>query len=624
MAKNLLDELKSLLQKDERLVSEDKLLKNKIIELAIALDKDLLELLLSHSKIKKTFFTQVGKTTIFNKDKFIKFISNKQFLPDSYTAFKNKIGLTENDEYISEKKEVVLSWPYKDCVLGGGQTKEEAKREEIFWNQTLAPDEISRLLEPKVFTNAKRVDKKGEREFDKFTTDEKGSIKDNLIIKGNNLLALHSLKERFAGKVKLVYIDPPYNTGNDSFGYNNRFNHSSWLTFMKNRLEVARELLSKDGSIWMNIDDDEGHYLKVLADGVFGRENFVANVVWQKKYTIANDARYFSDNHDHILVIARNKEYFKLNGVERTEEQNARYSNPDNDPRGPWMSQPLHAKSGNAEKFKYKFENGIEWSPPRGTYPRYTKENLRKFEEEGKIWFGADGKAVPRLKKYLKDMGDITPATLWFHNEVGNNDQANRELKKLIDDDIFDTPKPEKLLKRIIHIGSGEKDIVLDFFSGSGTTGAVAHKMKRQYILIEQLEEHIEILQERLKKVIAGEQGGISKEVSWKGGGDFIYMELAKWNENFIEQIKKAKTSKELEKLWKTLKEKAYLSYKVDIATFDNSVKEFSNLSLANQKRFLLETLDQNHLYINYSEIDDNNYKVDKESRKMNKEFYSK
>ncbi|HRU20938.1 MAG TPA: site-specific DNA-methyltransferase, partial [Candidatus Paceibacterota bacterium] len=212
---NLLDNLKSLLKKDERLVSEGELLKNKIIELALKLDKELIELLLSDEKIKEVFFKQVGEATIFDKDKFIKFVSNKQFLPDSYTAFKNKIGLAADDEFISEKKEVVLSWPYKDCVLEGGMTKEEQKRDEIFWNEILAPDEISRLLDPKVFTNAKRIDKKGEHKLDNFKTDENGDIKDNLIIKGNNLLALHSLKKRFAGKVKLIYIDPPYNIGGD-------------------------------------------------------------------------------------------------------------------------------------------------------------------------------------------------------------------------------------------------------------------------------------------------------------------------------------------------------------------------------------------------------------------------
>ncbi|MCG2699299.1 site-specific DNA-methyltransferase, partial [Candidatus Parcubacteria bacterium] len=248
--KNIFEQLTDLLKKDERLVSQDGvLLKNQTQELARKNDPELIKLLLSDKAIKQHFFFEVEKTLIFDKEKFVRFISNKQFLPDSYTAFKNKIGLTAGDEYVSENKEVVLAWPYKDCVLEGGMTKEDQKRDEIFYNETLAPDDINRLLDAKVFTNFKRIDKKGEHKLDGFKRNEKGTIKDNLIIKGNNLLALASLKKEFAGKVKLIYIDPPYNTGNDGFQYNDSFSHSSWLVFMKNRLEVAKELLQNDGVI---------------------------------------------------------------------------------------------------------------------------------------------------------------------------------------------------------------------------------------------------------------------------------------------------------------------------------------------------------------------------------------
>ncbi|MFQ6066646.1 MAG: site-specific DNA-methyltransferase [bacterium] len=271
---NLLDNLKTLLQKDERLVSEGELLKNKIIELALKLDKDLIKLLLSDKKMKGVFFADVDRALVFDKDKLVRFVSNKQFLLDSYTAFKNKIGLTLGDDYLSEKKEVVLSWPYKDCVLEGGMTKEDQKRDEIFWNEILAPDEISRLLDPKVFINAKRIDKNGEHKLEGFRTDETGDIKDNLIIKGNNLLVLHSLKKRFAGKVKLIYIDPLYNRDVDTF-YNDSFKHSSWLTFMENRLKVAKELLCNGGVIFIQIDDVEQAYLEVLCDEIFDRGEFV-------------------------------------------------------------------------------------------------------------------------------------------------------------------------------------------------------------------------------------------------------------------------------------------------------------------------------------------------------------
>jgi len=309
---NLLDNLKALLKKDERLVSEGELLRNKIIGLALKLDKDLIKLLLSDNKMKEVFFVDIDGTLISNKqflpdsyteDKFIKFVSNKQFLPDSYTAFKNKIGLVdEKGEFISEKKDVVLSWPYKDCVLEGGMTKEDQKRDEIFWNEILAPDEISRLLDPKVFTNAKRIDKDGEHKFDGFRTDEKGDIKDNLIIKGNNLLVLHSLKKRFAGKVKLIYIDPPYNPDNprNTFTYNNSFKHSTWLTFMKNRLEVAKLLLKDDGVLQIAIDENEQARLGVLIDELFhGYEKHCITIVHNPRgvqgtnFSYTNEFVYF-------------------------------------------------------------------------------------------------------------------------------------------------------------------------------------------------------------------------------------------------------------------------------------------------------------------------------------------
>ena len=637
---NLLDNLKNLLKKDERLISEGELLKNKIIELAIKLDKDLIKLLFADKRIKEVFFTEAGKATIFDKDKFIRFVSNKQFLPDSYTAFKNKIGLTEDDEFIREKKEVMLSWPYKDCVLEGGMTKEDQKRDEIFWNQTLAPDEISRLLDPKVFTNAKRIDKKSEHSLchsresgNLFRTDENGNIKDNLIIKGNNLLALYSLKKRFAGKVKLIYIDPPYNIGNDSFGYNDRFNHSSWLTFMKNRLEVAGELLKDDGSIWINIDDTEAHYLKVLCDEVFGRENFVANVVWQKKFSPQSDAKYFSDNHDHILVFAKRKDIWERSLLPRTEKMDTRYSNLDNDPRGPWASSDLSVKTYSKEyDYPITTPSGKVIEPTRGRCWRTSRENLQKLIDDNRVWFGPKGDNVPRIKRFLSEVQrGIVPLTIWPYQEVGHNQEARQELKRMFEDRaVFETPKPERLLQRILHIGSNKEDIVFDFFSGSGTTGAVAHKMDRQFVLVEQMDYVDSITTQRIKKVIAGEQGGISKAIGWKGGGDFVYLELMKWNENFVEKIQKAKTKQELKKLWGTMKEKAYLSYKVDIAAFDKNAKDprsrsrtsFADLSIENQKRFLLECLDKNHLYVNYSEIDDKEYSVSAEDKKLNKEFY--
>ncbi len=659
---NLLDNLKNLLQKDERLVSEGELLKNKIIELAIKLDKDLIKLLLSDKQMKEIFFTEVDNATIFDKDKFIKFVSNKQFLPDSYTAFKNKIGLTEGDDFISEKKEVVLSWPYKDCVLEGGMTKEDQKRDEIFWNETLAPDEISRLLDPKVFTNAKRIDKDGEHKLEKFETDGNGDIKDNLIIKGNNLLALHSLKKRFAGKVKLIYIDPPYNTGNDSFGYNDRFNHSSWLTFIKNRLEVAKKLLKNDGVIFIQIDNREQSYLKVLCDDIFDRDNFLSMITLKAKAGggVGQESFIF-DICEYILIYARDKANLKnylpfveselgdnVKGIYNKTLTHFGFEKYIKDISGGIVGKikvfehknfsidSLSNDQRTDENYYKYFEKIFRTTNPQGglmkrIMPQLPKKGLVSIEyipTKGKSagekyrYYFLDGSLLVWLKdSAIKNKEDKTVSklvkndNLWSENlHQGIANEGGVELKA--------GKKPERLIKKILDMVTKENDIVLDFHLGTGTTCAVAHKMGRQYIGVEQLDYGKNSAVVRLKNVINGDQTGISKSVGWKGGGDFVYLELMKWNENFVEKIKRAKTKEELKKLWEIMKEKAFLSYKVDIKAVDENAKDFEDLSLENQKRFLLECLNNNHLYVNYSEIDDEEYGVSEEDKKLNKEFY--
>ena len=567
--KNIFEQLTDLLKKDERLVSQDGiLLKNQTQELARKNDLALIKLLLSDNAIKQHFFFEVEKTLIFDKEKFIRFVSNKQFLPDSYTAFKNKIGLTAGDEYLSENKEVVLAWPYKDCVLEGGMTKEDQKRDEIFYNETLAPDDINRLLDAKVFTNFKRIDKKGEHKLDGFRRDEKGVIKDNLIIKGNNLLALASLKKEFAGKVKLIYIDPPYNTGNDGFNYNDSFNHSSWLVFMRNRLEIARQLLSNDGSIYMQLDYNEVHYCKVLMDEVFGRDNFQREIIWDM--TVLSGYKTLAKNwirgHDSILFYTKNSTNFKFNKLMQphTKDYEKMFNKTDKDGR------------------KYMVAHG----------------STRYWDE---------------IKDKGKPYGDVWNNIMSFQQQPTSGERME-----------FDGQKPEKLLDRIIRSATNEGGIVLDYHLGSGTTCAVAHKMQRQYIGIEQLDYAENDSVVRLKNVINGDKTGISKAINWKGGGDFVYMELAKWNEEWIEKIEKAKTQKELTKLWDEMKETAFLSYKVDPKTVEANAKDFADLSIADQKKFLIECLDKNQLYVNLSEIEDKEYRVSKEDIKLNKEFYEK
>lgn len=303
------EKLELILKKDERLISDDeRILKNKAVELANKLDEGLIASLSTDKDLNRLFFKKITDLTIFDKDLFIEFVSNKEFLPDSYTAFKNKIGLAVDRNYLKQSKEVTLVWPYKDCVLEGGQTKEEAKRGEIFWNTTLAPDEINRLLEPKVLTNWVYYDKESLKNGRKVIEMRDA---DNLIIKGNNLLALHSLKRRYAGRINLIYIDPPFNTGSDSFNYNDSFNHSSWLTFMRNRLEVAKELLSDTGSIYVHLDYNEVHYCKILMDEIFGRENFRRDIAVSTGWALGfkTSANNWIKGHDTILFYSKSSNY---------------------------------------------------------------------------------------------------------------------------------------------------------------------------------------------------------------------------------------------------------------------------------------------------------------------------
>jgi adenine-specific DNA-methyltransferase len=630
----LYETLEQQLKKEPNFVTDNGDLKKWVVlNKAQNFDEELIGLLLDNADLKEKFFVNVKGTLVFNQNLFVQFLEQKNYLNDSYTQYKNKVGLTIDGKYLKQRNEVALVWPFKDCILEGGQSREEQKREEIFFNEILAQDEITQLLEPKVLTNAKVYDKEGEHPFKGFTRDAEinrkrglpeDTITDNLIIKGNNLLALHTLQKEFAGKVKLIYIDPPYNTGNDGFKYNDSFNHSTWLTFMKNRLEVAKQLLSKDGSIWVNIDDGEAHYLKVIADNIFGRDNFIANVIWQKKFAPQNDARYFSDNHDHILVFAKDKGSFKINFLERNEKAKERYKNPDKDPRGPWSSSDMTVKTySEAYDYPITTPSGKVITPPKSRCWRTSKENFQKLIEENRIWFGEDGCNVPRLKRFLSEVKDgVTPMTIWTHQEVSHNQDARKEITSILDESDFATPKPEKLLERIIHIGSNENDIVLDFFAGSGTTAAVAMKMGRQFINTEQMDYIENVTCARLKKVIEGEQGGISKLYNWQGGGSFVYFELKKYNETFMERIEEAKDTETLLQIWEQMKAKSFLNYNVDIKKQEEHIEEFKQLSLKEQKQHLCEILDKNQLYVNLSSLNDADFECTEEEKKITKDFY--
>lgn len=353
---------------------------------------------------------------------------------------------------------------------------------------------------------------------------------DNRLIFGDNLLALKALEQEFTGKVKCVFIDPPYNTGSAFTHYDDGLEHSIWLGLMRDRLEIIKRLLSDDGSLWITIDDNEAHYLKVLCDEIFGRGNFVSTVIWQKKYAPKSDSKYFSTSHDFVLVIAKNLAKFNLGRLAKTEKQTGRYTNRDNDPRGAWKaSDVLRNEVRDYALFPIKLPSGRVVRPPSGTSWRYTEEKFTELIADNRIWFGVDGDARPAYKRFLSEVIDTIPSTtIWTYDEVGHNDESKKEMRSLFGENLFDTPKPERLLKRVIELATNPNDLILDSFAGSGTTGAVAHKMGRRWIMVELGEHcHTHIIP-RLKKVIDGEdQGGISKAVNWQGGGGFRYYKLA-------------------------------------------------------------------------------------------------
>lgn len=528
-----------------------------VIEFAQKSDETLISLLLLDKELKKTFFKEVCECLIFDKEKFLSFLEMQGFFDNSYTSYLKKIGISCNDEFIIKKDDIELVWPYKDCILEGGQTKEEQKRKEIFFNKTLGHDEITSLIEPKVFTSAKLYNSKGESKINSFNRNEKGIISDNLIIKGNNLLSLYSLKEEFAGKVKLIYIDPPYNTGTDTFGYNDHFTRASWLTFMKNRLEVAKELLTDDGAIYVQLDYNQVHYGKVLMDEIFDEDNFQREIIWRIGWLSGYKTKdkNWIRNHDTILYYSKNYQHLTFN--------------------------------------KYYIEKSDFKKIATGPAERYPIED---------VWNGNE----------YDDLNSI--AIVSFSGETVS--------KMLNPDDEVKGQKSEKLLERIIKAHTNEADIVMDFFGGSGTTAAVAQKMKRQFIVCEQLDKHVDIMLRRQKKVIQGEQSGISKRYNWNGGGSFIYLELKKYNEIFVEKIMSSSSTDELLSIWNEMKAHSFIDYNIDFKQMDNQIEEFKKLDFVTQRHHLLDILDMNQLYVNRSSMDDIDFSCTDYEKTITKSFY--
>jgi len=611
----------NLLKTDPRFVDDDgELIIAAVQDRAWKIDHALVKLLLADQEIKGKFFDKIEGHWVFNINTFIDYISQKNFLDNSYTRFRNRIGLTIGGKYLRERSDVALVWPYKDCVLEGGQTKEEEKRKEIFFNEVLAQDEINRLFDPKVLTNFTRYTAKGKEKVKDFRRDENGVIRENLIIKGNNLLALHTLKTQFRGRVKLIYIDPPYNTGNDSFGYNDSFNHSTWLTFMKNRLEVARELLSDDGFIFVQCDDYENAYLKVLIDEIFGKENYRNSIYWHRTYAGKTVSKNLPWNVDTILLYSK-KEATNLIPIssELTEKDINTFNKDDNDGRGPYATVSLQKTGGPGPETTYDYvdNSGRVWKcPPKGW--RMKESKLKALENENRLYIT---ETTIREKYYLKERLEIGKQIDNFWGDIGN---MNRSSDVSYD---LSGQKPEKLIERIIRLATLEGDIVLDFFLGSGTTCAVAHKMGRQYIGIEQLNYGENDSVVRLQNVIKGDPSGISKAVNWQGGGDFIYCELMKYNEAFMNRIHAAKTREELVQIWREMAEGSFLNWYVNPAMSEEAVKDFEALGkepggLEKQKRLLAELLDKNQLYVNLSEIDDAQFEVSEGDKALNRAFY--
>ncbi|MGH1608196.1 DNA methyltransferase [Helicobacter pylori] len=593
--------------------------KERLVTLILQHDEKLLTFMLEHENAddyKNAFFKMIANTLVFNEKALLECLETKE-LEKSFTRFKNKIGLYSQGCPIKSSELVVLNFPFKDNVLLGNAKDNSTKSNECFYHEILHKKEIDTLLHKKALC---RFEMHGQGDLQSALKDKNT----NYLIKGNNLIALHSLKKKFAKQVKCIYIDPPYNTGNDSFNYNDNFNHSSWLVFMKNRLEAAREFLSDDGVIFVQCDDNEQAYLKVLMDEIFGRENFVNTIIWEKKYSPQNDAKWFSDNHDFILLYAKDKGIWRPNLLPRTSEMNARYKNLDNDERGAWKPSDCLVKTYMASyDYPITTPSGKVVTPPKGRCWMTSKENFQKLVDDNRIYFGRNGDNVPSLKRFLSEVKQgTTPLTIWKYTEVGHNQDATKQLLALFNNvKLFDTPKPEALLQRILEISTKENDLVCDFFAGSGTTCAVAHKIKRRYIGIEQMDYIETITKERLKKVIEGEQGGISKKCDFKGGGSFVYAELKEVNLEIKRQILNANSKSECLKIFNDLNERFLKRTDCKIDEIDS--EEFHNLDLNEQKRICYDLLDSNEDYLNLGDIDEDAWEIDKSTKKYNEIFYS-
>ncbi|GAA8100528.1 hypothetical protein HpNP05_12070 [Helicobacter pylori] len=606
--------------------------KERLETLILQNDEKLLIFMLEHENAddyKNAFFKTIANTLVFNEKALLECLEIKE-LEKSFTRFKNKIGLYSQgrpkDHPIKSSELVVLNFPFKDNVLLGSAKDNSSKTKECFYHEILHKKEIDTLLRKKALCH---FEMHGEGDLENALKDKNT----NYLIKGNNLIALHSLKKKFAKQVKCIYIDPPYNTGNDSFNYNDNFNHSSWLVFMKNRLEAAREFLSDDGVIFVQCDDNEQAYLKVLMDEIFGRENFIACFVWEKT---SNSLSRIRIKTEYILCYEKTKFGLIFNGDMAEEGQDFPILNEVNVKRTlqfPPNSIYFKTFKGVIKPTKFnKMELIDDLRIVNKTNSNMVRINAKfkwtqdKLDDEIREGTTFVIKSDEFSMRYIRKGDREVKVSNVFNAECGvtTNIKATSEIKILFansNTDLFSTPKPEALISRILEISTNENDLVLDFFAGSGTTCAVAHKMKRRYIGIEQMDYIETITKERLKKVIEGEQGGISKKCGFKGGGSFVYAELKEVNLEIKKQILNAKSASECLKIFETLSER-FLK-RADCKTGEINSEEFQNLDLNEQKRICCNCLDSNEDYLNLGDIDEDAWGIDGITKKYNEIFYS-
>jgi len=633
----LYETLEQQLKKEPNFVTDNGELKKWVVlNKAQNFDEELIGLLLDNADLKEKFFVNVKDTLVFNQNLFVQFLEQKNYLNDSYTQYKNKVGLTIDGKYLKQRNEVALVWPFKDCILEGGQSREEDKREEIFFNEILAQDEITQLLEPKVLTNAKRIDKDGEKPLDQFNRNENGTITDNLIIKGNNLLALHTLKKEFAGKVKLIYIDPPYNTGGsgDTFAYNNSFKRSTWLTFMYNRLIAAKDLLRKDGVLIVAIDENEQPHLGVMLKDFF--KDYEVHCI-----TIVHNPRgvqgtNFSYTHEYaFFVVPKGK---KLIGNRIIDESEIDYSNLRN-----WGGESLRSDAKNCFYpivVNPKTSEIIEFGEVCEDDFHPSKREIIK---DGKVYiYPIDNDNIERKWRYarqsVEEIKDLLRArkksgqwdveigknfgqykTVWIDPKYDANEYGTKIVSRLVPENKFSFPKSLYNVKDCVYavVGNDKDAIVLDYHAGSGTTAHAVLELNkedggnRKFIICEQMDYVETVTSKRVQRVI--EQNG---------SDEFIYLELKKYNQNFIEQIEEAKDTEALLQVWEQMKAKSFLNYNVDIKKQDEHLEDFKALSLDEQKQHLCELLDKNQLYVNLSSLNDSDFACTEEEKKVTKDFY--